>query len=64
MGPEGKGIQTLLKEYSGFAGEALLKSLETSKDPADRAKAATIRQLQKEQLASGFKPVNVASALP
>jgi hypothetical protein len=64
MGPEGKGIQTLLKDYSGFAGEALLKSLETSKDPAERAKAATIRQLQKEQLASGFKPVNVASALP
>jgi hypothetical protein len=64
MGPEGKGIQTLLKEYSGFAGEALLKSLETSKDPAERAKAATIRQLQKEQLAGGFKPVNVASALP
>ena len=64
MGPEGKGIQTLLKDYSGFAGEALLKSLEASKDPAERAKAATIRQLQKEQLAGGFKPVNVASALP
>ena len=64
MGPEGKGIQTLLKDYSGFAGEALLKSMEASKDPAERAKAATIRQLQKEQLAGGFKPVNVASALP
>ena len=60
MGPESKGIQTLLKDYSGFAGEALLKSLEASKDPAERARAATIRQLQKEQLASGFKPVTVA----
>jgi hypothetical protein len=64
MGPEGKGVQTLLKEYSGLGGEAMLKSLEASKDPADKAKAATIRQLQREQLAGGLKPVNVANALP
>jgi hypothetical protein len=60
MGPDAKGLQDRLKEYSGMVGEARLKSMETSKDPAERARAATIRQLQKEQMVGGIKPVNVA----
>jgi uncharacterized protein YbjQ (UPF0145 family) len=64
MGPDAKGLQERLKEYSGMVGEARLKAMETSQDPAERARAATIRQLQKEQLVGGVKPVNVAEALP
>jgi hypothetical protein len=60
MGPDAKGLQDRLKEYSGMVGEARLKAMETSKDPAERARAVTIRQLQKEQAASGLKPVSVA----
>jgi hypothetical protein len=60
MGPDAKGLQERLKEYSGMVGEARLKAMETSKDPAERARAATIRQLQKEQMVGGIKPVNVA----
>jgi len=60
MGPDAKGLQAILKDYSGMVGEARLKAMETSQDPAERSKAATIRQLQKEQLVGGIKPVNVA----
>jgi hypothetical protein len=60
MGPDAKGLQAVLKDYSGMVGEARLKAMETSKDPAERARAVTIRQLQKEQAASGLKPVSVA----
>jgi hypothetical protein len=60
MGPDAKGLKERLKEYSGMVGEARLKAMETSKDPAERARAATIRQLQKEQAASGLKPVSIA----
>ncbi len=60
MGPDAKGLQAILKDYSGMVGEARLKSMETSQDPAERARAATIRQLQKEQAASGLKPVSIA----
>ena len=60
MGPDAKGLQAILKDYSGMVGEARLKAMETSQDPAERSKAATIRQLQKEQLVGGMKTVNVA----
>jgi len=60
MGPDAKGLQAILKDYSGMVGEARLKAMETSQDPAERSRAATIRQLQKEQLVTGFKPQNVA----
>jgi hypothetical protein len=60
MGPDAKGLQERLKEYSGMVGEARLKAMETSKDPDERARAITIRQLQKEQAASGLKPVSIA----
>ena len=60
MGPDAKGLQAILKDYSGMVGEARLKSMETSKDPAERARAATIRQLQNAQMVGGIKPVNVA----
>lgn len=60
MGPDAKGLQAILKDYSGMVGEARLKAMETSQDPAERSRAATIRQLQKEQMAGGMKPVNVA----
>jgi hypothetical protein len=64
MGPEGKGLQSTLKQYSGMTGELELRRMETAGTPEEKARAATIRQLQKQQLVSGLKPVNVAEALP